>query len=96
MDGGDVATETGLTTELRRACMRCGGLPSVVSRHGKKQRGAGETVELLRWCWSGQARAGVSNGDGGGGEELAAACGEEGSQKRNGSAGRELAVAGVM
>ena len=68
-----MATTTGLTAELRRACMRCGGLPSAVSGHGKKQRGAGETVELWRWCWSGQARAGISNGDGGGGEELAAA-----------------------
>ena len=68
-----MATTTGLMAELQRACMRCGGLPSAVSGHGEKQWGAGETVELWRWCWSGQAQAGVSNGDDGGGKELAAA-----------------------
>ena len=47
MDGGDVAMETELTAELRRAYTRCGGLPSAVSGHGKKQWVAGELVVLL-------------------------------------------------
>ena len=53
MDGGDVATETGLTAELRRARMRCGGLPSAVS-------GTGGGSALLGWWWSYGSGAGVA------------------------------------
>jgi len=53
MDGGDVATETGLTAELRRARMRCGGLPSPVN-------GTGGGSALLGWWWSYGSGAGVA------------------------------------
>ena len=53
MDGGDVATETELTAELRRAQMRGEGLPSSVSEHGREKWFAGEAEELWWWCWSG-------------------------------------------
>ena len=46
--GGDVATVTGLAAELRRARTRCGGLPSAISGHGRRQWVAGELVVLLR------------------------------------------------
>ena len=49
MDGGDVATEMELTAELRRAQTRGDGLPNANGGHGKKLRGAGGTVVLLRW-----------------------------------------------
>jgi len=49
VDGGDVATETGLAAELRRASARRGCLPSATSGHGRRQWVAGVAVELLRW-----------------------------------------------
>ena len=49
VDGGDVATVTGLAAELRRGVAHCGGLPSFISGHGRRQWVDGELVEQLRW-----------------------------------------------
>ena len=48
VDGGDVATETGLAAEVWRARTRCGGLLSATSGHGRRQWVDGVAVELLR------------------------------------------------
>ena len=47
MDGDDVATETELTAELRRAYTCGDGLPSAVNGHGKKQWVAGGGLVVL-------------------------------------------------
>jgi len=96
MDGGDVATETGLTAELRRARMGCGGLPSAVS-------GTGGGSALLGWWWSYGSGAGVAR------RELCAAmataelrelggccCEEERPRRSKWGRGTARADAGVM
>ena len=45
-----MAKTTGLTAELRRACMRCGCLPSAVSGHGGSNGVLGR-----RWSYGGGA-----------------------------------------
>jgi len=39
---------TGLAVKLRRGRTRCGGLPSTVSEHGRRQWVAGALVEALQ------------------------------------------------
>ena len=73
VDGGDVATVTGLAAELRRALARCCGLPSWNSGQWGTQGVAGKTVRLLRWRMGGSTLAGAGFGDGGGGTRLAIA-----------------------
>ena len=48
VDGGDVATVTGLAAELQRGVARCGGLPSWNSGNGEAQGVAGKMV-VLPW-----------------------------------------------
>ena len=61
-----MATVTGLAAELWRGVVRCGGLPSLNSRHWGTQGVAGKTVMLLRWRMGGLALAGAGYGDDGG------------------------------
>ena len=49
VDGGDMATTTGLTVMLRRGFARRGGLPSLNSGHWGTQEVVGKAVMLLRW-----------------------------------------------
>jgi len=85
VDGGDVATVTGLAADLRRGVARCGGLPSWNSGQWGTPGVAGETVMLLRWRMGGSVLAGAGYGDGGGGEVLGGCGGalasEEGAGK---------------
>ena len=57
VDGGDVATTTGLAVMLRRGFARRGGLPSLNSGHWGTQGVAGKAVMLLRWRMGGSALA---------------------------------------
>ena len=66
VDGGDVATTTGLAVMLQRGFARRGGLPSLNSGHWGTQGVAGKTMMLLRWRMGGSALAGAGYGDGGG------------------------------
>jgi len=47
VDGGDVATETGLAAELQRGIARCSGLPSLNNVHWWMLWVAGDLVVLL-------------------------------------------------
>ena len=75
VDGGDVATVTGLAAELRRGVARCGGLPSWNSGQWGTPGVAGKTVMLLRWRMGGSVLARAGYGNGGGEEMLGYCCG---------------------
>ena len=69
--------------------MRCGGLPSAVSGHGKKQWvvGGASGAAAVKNGWLGASLRGY--GDGGGGASSLQRCGEEeGREKRKEGAGR--------
>ena len=91
VDGGDVATVTGLAAELRRGVVRCGGLPSWNSGQWGTPGVVGKTMMLLRWRMGVSVLARAGYGDGRG-REVLGGCGgalasEGGAEKGKWSAG---------